>query len=95
MLSDYLCIFTTIKEQMNFSTFCTTDTRLQIGMKKILGLLVKCQWFQRDERDDSIAQRFAKRTQVLPILQVNDQLCVEPVPGRILNGLKISEWHRR
>lgn len=60
-----------------------------------LDSLVKCQWFQWDEGNDCIAQRFAQGTQVLPILEINDHLCMEPVSWRILNSFKISGRHRK
>lgn len=60
----------------------------------VTNLLVKHQWFQRYERDNSVAQRLAQGTQILPILQVDDQLSMEPVPGCVLNSLKISENYR-
>ena len=51
--------------------------------------LVESEWFQGDEGHHGIAQGLAEGTQVLAVLQVNDQLGVETVPGRVLDRLKI------
>lgn len=59
-----------------------------------MDLLVKCEWFQRDEGNDSIAQRFTEGTQILSVLQVDYQLGVESVPGRVLDSLEISGRQR-
>lgn len=89
MLSNYLCVFTTHRKQI----ICIYSAQpiLDWPEDNELDLLVKWQWFQWDEGDNSVAQRFTQGAQVLSILQVNDQLSVKPVPGCILNSLKISE----
>lgn len=59
-----------------------------------LDLLVERERFQRDERNDRVTQRFAEGAQILSVLQVDDQLGMEPVPGRVLHSLEISGTHR-
>lgn len=77
MLPNYLCIFTAQGKwegKFGFSYHFSYHCR-----RGYLDSLVKCQWFQWDEGNDCIAQRFAQGTQVLPILEINDHLCMEPV----------------
>lgn len=66
----------------------------QLQRGQSLDLLVKSEWFQRDEGNDSITQGFTEGTQILSVLQVDYQLGVESVPGCVLDSLKISGTHR-
>jgi hypothetical protein len=53
--------------------------------------LVDGEGLQGHEGHHGVAQRLAEGTQVLAVLQVDDQLGVEAVPGRVLDGLEVPE----
>lgn len=94
MLPNYLCIFTA-QGKWEGKFVITLVITADWSEEGSLDSLVKCQWFQWDEGNDCIAERFAQGTQVFPILEINDHLCMEPVSWRVLNSFKISGRHRK
>lgn len=89
MLANYFCIFAT--EERKEGHILTFGLSVLTGLSQVgrLDLLIEDERLQSDERDHGVAQRLAEGTQVLAVLQVDDQLGVESIPGLILDRLKI------